>query len=47
MRKFSSYGPIDTSLYYYAPRQALWGDITWSSLSPMIRMERRLCVQTN
>jgi hypothetical protein len=23
MRKFSSYGPIDTDLYYYAPRQAL------------------------
>ncbi|MBM4459161.1 MAG: ATP-binding protein [Chloroflexi bacterium] len=25
MRKFSSYGPIDTSLYYYAPRQTLVG----------------------
>ena len=23
MRKFSSYGPVDTDLYYYAPRQAL------------------------
>ena len=23
MRKFSSYGPIDTDLHYYAPRQAL------------------------
>ena len=23
MRKFSSYGPVDTDLHYYAPRQAL------------------------
>ncbi len=23
MRTFSSYGPIDTSLYYYAPRKEL------------------------
>ncbi len=23
MRKFSSYGPVDTRLHYYAPRQAL------------------------
>ena len=23
MRKFSSYGPVDVDLHYYAPRQAL------------------------
>lgn len=23
MRKFSSYGPVDTDLHYYVPREAL------------------------
>lgn len=23
MRKFSSYGPVDTDLYYYVPRKGL------------------------